>query len=304
MIEFETLPAAARRLLARAYQDALVRGHDEELAMRFAWTALKRAGYHKRDGKWRKPPSGTKRVRVSGWRMDLVPVDGGKRQVYATNITEGSQYTGTYELGVFGGIREATGEAKAWAKLVAARRQIPKRMKAYSSSRALGPRENPGAPSRASLADTSILGRAVELTYETEDGETHRMRWTSKRPWLWWAPAGRALGIIDGADPCPIRRGPSPGSARAQRIREEFQGAEIAGWCEQRLPGGKLTRLGRAVSVAYLSNKRNGGGDGRMATYEHSFAKSNVVWSTRGRGARLVLVTGKRLTVNDRGIVY
>lgn len=62
-----------------------------------------------------------------------------------------------------------------------------------------------------------------------------------------------------------------------------------------------LIFLGQAVSIVYLSNKRNGGGDGKLCEYEHEFETPVDLYMDE-RGKTQLYLLGKRLFVNQDGI--
>lgn len=62
-----------------------------------------------------------------------------------------------------------------------------------------------------------------------------------------------------------------------------------------------LVFLGRAVSIVYLSNKKNGGGDGKPCEYEHEF-ETPVDLFMDERGKTQLYLLGRQLFVNEDGI--
>lgn len=63
-----------------------------------------------------------------------------------------------------------------------------------------------------------------------------------------------------------------------------------------------LVYLGEAVSIVYLSNKKNGGGDGKPCEYEHEF-ESPVSLYMDERGKVQLYLIGRDLEVTSAGIV-
>lgn len=63
-----------------------------------------------------------------------------------------------------------------------------------------------------------------------------------------------------------------------------------------------LIYLGEAVSIVYLSNKKNGGGDGKPCEYEHEFETSVSLYMDE-RGAIQLYLVGKQVHVTEDGIV-
>lgn len=89
---------------------------------------------------------------------------------------------------------------------------------------------------------------------------------------------------------------------RAERIRAAFQGEPVDEAREVRKPAPLvLVALGRAVAIEYESNKKNGGGDGKRATYRHEFHPGDIL--ATDQDGRTLYVIGPRLRVNSRGIV-
>lgn len=89
---------------------------------------------------------------------------------------------------------------------------------------------------------------------------------------------------------------------RAERLRAAFQGEEVDSATPVRKPNPLvLVNLGRAVAIEYESDKLNGGGDGKKATYRHKFAPGDVL-ATDQDGKTLYII-GPKLRVNSRGIV-
>ena len=63
-----------------------------------------------------------------------------------------------------------------------------------------------------------------------------------------------------------------------------------------------LVYLGEAYAIEYLSDKFNGGGDGKMAVYRHKF-KSGAKLYMDEKGKAQLYILGSKITVNNRGIV-
>lgn len=62
-----------------------------------------------------------------------------------------------------------------------------------------------------------------------------------------------------------------------------------------------LVWLGPAVSIVYLSNKKNGGGDGKLCEFEHEFETPVDLWMDE-RGKMQLYLTGRHLHVTEDGI--
>jgi len=62
-----------------------------------------------------------------------------------------------------------------------------------------------------------------------------------------------------------------------------------------------LILLGRAVAVVYEIDKRNGGGDGKTATYIHEFEAPAALFMDERAGKQLYIL-GPQIVVTERGI--
>jgi len=63
----------------------------------------------------------------------------------------------------------------------------------------------------------------------------------------------------------------------------------------------KLVYLGEAVAIEYRCSKRNGGGDGRRATYRHEFETPAKLCMDE-TGKRILYIIGSKIVVTDEGI--
>lgn len=63
-----------------------------------------------------------------------------------------------------------------------------------------------------------------------------------------------------------------------------------------------LIYLGDAVELVYRCNKKNGGGDGVLADYKHTFSPGTKVYMDE-RKKKILYISGKTMYVNERGIV-
>jgi hypothetical protein len=89
----------------------------------------------------------------------------------------------------------------------------------------------------------------------------------------------------------------------AIRIYEDFHGREVDDAREIEKPDpSTLVLLGPAVQIRYLSNKKNGGGDGTEAIYVHDFEPGNILATDQTR--KKLYVLGPKLKVTDRGIMH
>lgn len=68
-----------------------------------------------------------------------------------------------------------------------------------------------------------------------------------------------------------------------------------------RVPKG-LIFLGLAHKIEYISDKYNGGGDGKEAVYVHEFAKSTKLYMDETGNGQLYII-GPKLKVREAGII-
>lgn len=88
----------------------------------------------------------------------------------------------------------------------------------------------------------------------------------------------------------------------AARYRQ-FHGRAKAPWVKTEFHYPKtLIFLGQAVSIVYLSNKKHGGGDGKICEYEHEF-ESPVDLFMDERGKLQLYLVGKKLAVTSDGLI-
>jgi len=62
-----------------------------------------------------------------------------------------------------------------------------------------------------------------------------------------------------------------------------------------------LVVLGKAISIEYLCDKKNGGGDGKQAIYRHEFETPCIV-AMDETSQKQIYVIGNRLKITDAGI--
>jgi hypothetical protein len=162
-------------------------------------------------------------------------------------------------------------------------------------------RSNPKAPALADLGTVAELGRIESVDVERDDGTIEQYRWKGSRPMLLWSPKARALFWIEGAKPSGLRKG-APRSDGAAKIFENFaEGRPAEQHRTMVLPLKRPRKMGRAVRIVYTEPW------GRAAAgtrWEHDFSPSDVFWKAGGASPFLFAVTGPRLTVTERGIVY
>lgn len=64
----------------------------------------------------------------------------------------------------------------------------------------------------------------------------------------------------------------------------------------------KLIFLGYAHKIEYISNKFNGGGDGKTAIYVHKFQRGTKLFMDE-KGEKQLYIMGKNLKVREAGII-
>jgi len=171
---------------------------------------------------------------------------------------------------------------------------------------AMAERRNPkrGKTTAPELADLGVvmkLGRIVELETETPDGVRHLYEWKGSRPLLLWSPKIRALVWFEGADVSASRKG-APRDDGAARIFETFaDGMAAESHQIATMPPRKLRRIGRAIRVVYTEPW---GRAPRGTRWHHDFSPSDVFWAADRAAPFAFAVSGPRLTVTERGIVY
>ncbi len=81
-----------------------------------------------------------------------------------------------------------------------------------------------------------------------------------------------------------------------------FHGRRKAPWTTRHFHIPKaLIFLGQAISIVYLSNKKNGGGDGKLCEYVHDFETPVDLYMDE-RGKMQLYLLGRQLTVTQDGI--
>lgn len=64
-----------------------------------------------------------------------------------------------------------------------------------------------------------------------------------------------------------------------------------------------LVCLGDVVEIVYRCKKKNGGGDGNLAEYQHKFSKGAKLYCTPD-GNEVLLIHGHRIRVRSPGIIH
>lgn len=158
------------------------------------------------------------------------------------------------------------------------------------------------APDIGDLGVLGEKGRVKYLEVETGDGMLHRYTWKGRdRPLLLWSPRARALVWFEGAEIGRRKKG-APRSDGAARIWEDFaEGREADSHRIANLPPRKLRKVGRAAQIGYTEPW---GRAPAGTLHYHDFGPSDVFWAADRAAPYVFAVTGPRLTVTERGIVY
>lgn len=95
---------------------------------------------------------------------------------------------------------------------------------------------------------------------------------------------------------------PKYSSAAASRYKQ-FHGHDVRNVHQLRVkPTRELVCLGDAVEIVYRSDKLNGGGDGKLAEYQHKFARGTKLYCTPD-GRHVLYIHGNKLRVRAPGII-
>lgn len=158
------------------------------------------------------------------------------------------------------------------------------------------------APNVADLGVLGEHGRVKYLDVELPSGEVQRYTWQGRdRPLMLWSPRARALVWFEGAEISRRKKG-APRSDGAARVWEDFaEGREADSHRIANLPPRKLRKVGRAVQIGYTEPW---GRAPAGTLHYHDFGPSDVFWAADRAAPYVFAVTGPRLTVTERGIVY
>lgn len=83
---------------------------------------------------------------------------------------------------------------------------------------------------------------------------------------------------------------------------QEFHGCKPRGFSQRRFHVPKhLVKLGTAYAIEYVSDKFNGGGDGKRAIYRHRFESPATLFMDE-TGRKQLYIMGSNLKVTEAGI--
>lgn len=92
-------------------------------------------------------------------------------------------------------------------------------------------------------------------------------------------------------------------SAAALSRYKQFHGHDVRNVHQLRIKSTReLVCLGDAVEIVYRSDKLNGGGDGKLAEYQHKFARGTKLYCTPD-GRNVLYIHGNKLRVRAPGII-
>lgn len=87
------------------------------------------------------------------------------------------------------------------------------------------------------------------------------------------------------------------------RRYKQFHGKRPRSFSRRRFHVPKhLVKLGQAHAIEYVSDKYNGGGDGKLAVYRHVF-ETNCTLYMDETGKKQLYILGNSLKVNRAGII-
>lgn len=84
-------------------------------------------------------------------------------------------------------------------------------------------------------------------------------------------------------------------------LHKKFHGRPAKAKRSGYVPPKALVALGQAVEIIYASDKKKGGGNGRVQYFRHKF-ETPVTLCADEKGKKQLYLLGKRLKVTSRGI--
>jgi hypothetical protein len=163
-------------------------------------------------------------------------------------------------------------------------------------------KSNPkGVPDLRDLGTTMEMGKVRSVIVENPNGDQVEYKWKRPHPLLMWSPKQRALVWVEGVNPSPLKKG-APRDDGAARLFEKFAEGQPA---EQHRtlvpPAKKMRRVGRAIRINYTEPY---GRAPAGTIHYHDFSPSDAFYQAGRSTPFAFAVTGPRLTVTERGIVY
>jgi hypothetical protein len=163
-------------------------------------------------------------------------------------------------------------------------------------------RSNPkGAPSLADLGAVMEMGKVRSVIVEYPTGERVEFSWSRPHPLLLWSPKQRALIWFEGLEASRLKKG-APRDDGAARVFQKFSdGAPAEHHRTMPALGKRLRKVGRAIRINYTEPY---GRAPAGTIHFHDFSPSDVFWQAGRKAPFGFAVSGPRLTVTERGIVY
>ena len=157
--------------------------------------------------------------------------------------------------------------------------------------------------------DLALLGTVLEIQVERDsDGEIEEHRFRGNGPNLYWSPKLKAILMFPakhvrwvghlGPDPDLFKAAGSEKSAKLFRrwaARDPVQVGTIT------VGDYGMKPYGRAKHIVYRSDKWH---PGDTEDYIHKFGKNVRMAVSSGKPAKAMMISGGRLTVTERGLVY
>lgn len=173
---------------------------------------------------------------------------------------------------------------------------------------------NPGPrPSRLKNPDElALLGTTLEIEVERDsDGETEVHRFKGNGPNLYWSPTLKTLLIFPSAHVRWVGHlGPdgklfkAAGNEKSAKLFQRWAQREAVDLGKLSVQDYLMRPVGRAKHIVYRSDKWH---KGRTDDYIHKFGpKVRMAASpgARGKPPKAIAISGGRLTVTERGLVY
>jgi len=171
---------------------------------------------------------------------------------------------------------------------------------------------NPGPkPSRLpNPGDVALLGTALEIKVERDsDGQEEVHKFTGEGPNLYWSPTLKTLLIFPGKHVRWVGHlGPdqelfkAAGAEKSAKLFRRWAARDPVQMGELKLQDYQLKPYGRAVHIVYRSSKWKS--DGMTDDYIHTLGKNVRIAMSPGSPPKAIAISGGRLTVTERGLVY
>lgn len=180
----------------------------------------------------------------------------------------------------------------------ASKKRTPKKAKAKAKKSTRKPNPTSRAPAVSKIpAEVAELGRVVDIYIERAGGEIEQHAWRSRRPLLLWDKKQKTIWCVYRMPHSRPRRVDATGPAA--RVYETWSGFEADTERDASIPIVRLKKLGRALSIGYVSDKF----EGKRKTYNHEHGRAVAVYFAKGsKGEKVYAIRGGSLRVTSRGI--